>query len=281
MPDLLIHSMSELSDLILGGLQLAGADHVVEIGAEHGGMSSLLADHTGARGGTLTSIDPAPKPEFRAWAAREPHVRHIEEPSLAVIDTLAGIDAWLIDGDHNWYTVFHELTAIERACRRDGRPLLAFLHDIGWPAGRRDQYYAPERIPAEHRQPFSHEAGAVLDTAALVPGRGFRGMGAFAFAVHEGGPKNGVLTAIEDFLAEALADGRDYAFAEIPAVFGLGIVFALDAPWSARLADLLMPFHRNALLRRLEDNRLRNYLQVIALQDEAAGSDRRLRSVAW
>lgn len=270
MGDLLIHSMSEFSDLILAGLRLAGARHVVEIGAEHGGMSARLADHTAVRGGTLTCIDPAPKPDFRAWAAGEAHVRHIEAPSLDVIDTLAGVDAWLVDGDHNYYTVFHELAAIERASLRDGRPLLAVLHDIGWPAGRRDQYYAPERIPAAFRQPYAYEGGAVPDRSELVPRGGFRGMGAFAFAVTEGGPRNGVLTAIDDFLKDSLAAGREYAFAEIPGVFGLGVLFSLDAPWSAALADLLMPFHRNPLLQTLERNRLRNYLQVIALQDEVA-----------
>lgn len=270
MADLLIHSMSEFSDLILAGLDLAGSRTLVEIGAEHGGMSRLLADHASARGGTLTSVDPAPGPAFLAWAAAEPRIRHVAKPSLEVIDTLEGVDAWLIDGDHNWFTVLHELAAIERGCLRDGRPLLAFVHDIGWPAGRRDLYYAPNRIPEAFRRPFSYEDGIVLDVPTLVPGRGFRGMGAFACALDEGGPRNGVLTAVEDFLAESLAAGRDYAFAEIPAVFGLGVLFALDAPWSASLADLVMPYHRNALLQTLERNRLHNYLRVIELQDAAA-----------
>ncbi|EJW13225.1 hypothetical protein A33M_0082 [Rhodovulum sp. PH10] len=270
MTDLLIHSMSEFSDLILAGLTLAGARHIVEIGAEHGGMSRRLAAHVGEAGGRLTCIDPAPSPTFSAWAAGRPEVTHLARQSLEILDDLTGIDAWLIDGDHNWYTVFHELAAIERASRRDGTPLLAFLHDVGWPAGRRDQYYDPERIPAAFRRPHDWDGGATLGEPRLVPGRGFRGMGAFAFAVEEGGPRNGVRTAVDDFLAGALAEGRDYAFASIPAVFGLGVVFALDAPWSRALADLLLPFHDNALLRRLEENRLRNYLRVIALQDEAA-----------
>jgi hypothetical protein len=39
MSNLLIHSMAEFSDLILGSLAIAGARHIVEIGAEFGGMS--------------------------------------------------------------------------------------------------------------------------------------------------------------------------------------------------------------------------------------------------
>lgn len=51
MADLLIHSMSEFSSLIIPALEAAEAANVVEIGAEFGGMSTLLADHCAARGG--------------------------------------------------------------------------------------------------------------------------------------------------------------------------------------------------------------------------------------
>ena len=39
--------------------------------------------------------------------------------------------------------------------------------------------------------------------------------------MHEGGPRNGVLTAIEDFIAEHLSD---YHFTRIKAQYGLGIL---------------------------------------------------------
>lgn len=281
MADLLIHSMSEFSELILGALALAGAREIVEIGAEYGGMSAELAAYCKAQGGRLTSIDPGPKPEFRDWLAAHPEVRHLATTSLEAFgqpgqeagkqldQELGHVDAWMIDGDHNWYTVYHELVAIESISRRDGKPMLAFLHDIAWPAARRDMYYAPERIPADYRHPHSYDAGAKLGSPDLINGRGFRGMGHFAFATVEGGPRNGVLTAVEDFMARALQSGREFGFAEIPAVFGLGVLFDMDAAWSAPLAELLLPFHQNKLLRTLEDNRLRNYLQVIEMQDEA------------
>ncbi len=270
MPDLLIHSMSEFSDIILDALTLTGADHIVEIGAEYGGMTTMLAEYVGARGGSLTSIDPMPKPEFLAWVTANPQVRHIGQPSLDALPGLSAADAWLIDGDHNWFTVYHELTAIDALCVRDGKPLLAFLHDVGWPSGRRDMYYAPDAIPVEHRQPFHPEAGAFPGQSDLVPGRGFRGSGHFAWASHEGGPRNGVKTAVEDFVALREEQGRPLAFAEIPAVFGLGVVFDREAPWSAGLADLVLPFHENRLLASLERNRLANYLTVLEWQDRSA-----------
>ena len=270
MPDLLIHSMSEFSDIILGALQIAGATEIVEIGAEYGGMTFTLADYAAAQGGRLTSIDPTPKPEFLDWLKVNPAVRHLARPSLEALPEVGGVDAWLIDGDHNWYTVYHELKAIDAACRRDGKPLLAFLHDVEWPSGRRDMYYAPDQIPAEYRQPYDYDAGAVPEFAGLLPGRGFRGMGNFAWALVEGGPRNGVLTAVEDFIDEQSEQGRNLAFCQVPAVFGLGILFDMDAEWSQALAEFVVPYHDNRLLRSLETNRLANFLTVIGSYNQAA-----------
>lgn len=269
MTELLIHSMSAFSDIITDALTIAGARDIVEIGTETGGMSQILADHAVDAGGTLTCIDPAPLDSFAAWLAQTQAAKHIALPSLQAFDALGNVDAWVVDGDHNWFTVYHELVAIDAACRRDDRPLLVFLHDVGWPCARRDQYYAPDRIPETYRQPYDFDGGIVPGFSGLIPGGGFRGMGAFAVARAEGGPRNGVLTAIEDFLEEKLNGGTELGFAEIPGVFGLGVVFDLDAEWSEQLAELLAPFHGNALLQKLEANRLANYLRVIEMQDAA------------
>ena len=267
MSDLLIHSMSEFADIILPCLRAAEVRHIAEIGAEFGGMSQQLGALAVEVGGTLTSIDPAPKQAFIEWSKGFAASRHIAAISLDAIPTLEGIDAWVIDGDHNHFTVLNELRAIDAVGRRDGKPLLAFLHDVGWPCGRRDCYYDPAQIPAEYRHPYDYGAGAVLGEPLLVPGRGFRGNGSFAFAIADGGPANGVMTAVDDFVAEAAIDGRNLAFAFVPAVFGLGVLFDMDAPWSAAIAEQLLPFHDNRLLASLEENRLKNYLKVIDLQD--------------
>lgn len=269
MANLLIHSMCEFSDIILPGLAIAGARNVVEIGAEFGGMTTLLADYCGERGGRLMSIDPAPKPEFIQWVARQENVEHVPLPSLDAIATMEDVDAWVIDGDHNWYTVYNELKLVRDVCRRDGKPFLAFLHDVHWPSGRRDMYYAPDRIPAEFRHPHSFDGGCNPGHNGLRLHRGFRGMGHFAFALHEGGPRNGVLTAIEDFATEELEAGVPYGLAEVPGVFGLGVLFDLDADWSGLLAQMIEPYHQNKLLQTLESNRLLNYLEIIERQDVA------------
>jgi hypothetical protein len=267
MSNLLIHSMSEFSDIIVEALELAAVREIVEIGAEFGGMSSLLADYAAAHEGRLTSVDPCPKEEFTDWVANHPEVRHIAKASLEAFAGLEQVDAWVIDGDHNWYTVYNELQRVDATCRRDGKPLLAFLHDVAWPWARRDLNYAPERIPAPFRHPSSFEGGVTLDFPGLLQDRGFRGCGQFACAAHEGGPRNGVLTAVEDYIDAVRAEGRGIAFARIPAVFGLGILFGTDAEWAPALSELIIPWHENRLVARLEENRLRNYLAVIDWQD--------------
>ncbi|MBB4840104.1 hypothetical protein HNP52_003196 [Sphingomonas kyeonggiensis] len=267
---LLIHSMSEFSDIILQALQIAGARNIAEVGAEFGGTSQQLAAYARVTGGSLTSIDPAPKQEFIDWVNQTPEVRHIAKPSHDAMPELSGIDAWVIDGDHNYYTVIEELRIADRLARRDGKPLFALMHDVSWPCARRDCYYAPDRIPEEHRHPYSFEGGVALGSAACTPNRGFRGAGSFAWALHEGGPRNGVLTAVEDFLDEARTDERQLAWAHVPAVFGLGVLFDSSAPWAPALAEMIMPWHNNKLLASLEANRLRNYLAVIDWQDRAA-----------
>jgi hypothetical protein len=104
----------------------------------------------------------------------------------------------------------------------------------------------------------------------VLPGRGMRGMGNFAWALRAGGPRNGVLTAIEDFIAEAQSDERLLLYAEIPAVFGLGVLFDASAEWAEDVAGSLLPYHQNELIASLETNRLRNYLTVIEWQDRHA-----------
>jgi hypothetical protein len=267
-PDLLLHSMSEFAAIITDMLDAADARSVVEIGAEYGGLTQILAERAADIGGTLTSIDPAPKPEFVEWVAGNPHVTHLARPSLQALDAVRDVDAWTVDGDHNWFTVYHELKLIDAICRRDSRPMLVFLHDVAWPSGRRDMYYAPETIPAQFRHSCDYDGGALPGVDALVPGRGFRGMGHFAWADHEGGPRNGVMTAIEDFMADLEAAGRSLAFAEIPAVFGLGILFDVDQPWSETIGQLILPYHDNPLIGALEANRLANYLRVLDYQDK-------------
>lgn len=251
--------MAEFRDLIVELLEVAGARTILEIGAEHGGTTRFLADFCTRKDGQLITIEPSPGPELLAWIDRTPQVHHVPEHSLDVIDTISGVDAWLINGDHNYYTVFNELAAADVIARRDGKPLLVILHDVGWPCSRRDMYDVPERIPREFRQPYSFNARVMLDDPGHHIDRGFRPPRNSAVALRAGGPRNGVLTAIEDFISLSEDDDRTLLYAHVPAIFGLGILFDSNAPWADVMAEVVSPFHDNPLLERMERDRLRHY----------------------
>lgn len=272
MSDLLIHSMAEFSSLILPCLDEVKANEITEIGSEFGGMSKVLAARASEQGGTLTCIDPEPAAGFSDWADQADHVKHVALPSLDALEQVGAADAWFVDGDHNYFTVLHELEAIARIQREAGRPLLAFMHDVSWPCARRDFYYAPERVPPGWRHPHSYDHGVKLGEDGVFEGRGMRGMGSFAVALEAGGEKNGVLTAVEDFLKTADSEENPLFYVHVPAVFGLGIIFDASADWSTPLAEFLLPYHANPLIARLEESRLRNWLEVIEWQDRGAAA---------
>jgi hypothetical protein len=74
----------------------------------------------------------------------------------------------------------------------------------------------------------------------------------YAAAEREGGPRNGVFTALEDFL-----DRRgDLQCAMLPPFFGLAVVWHPDAPWAQAVAEFVAPWDRNPVLERLEANRV-------------------------
>jgi hypothetical protein len=268
----MLYSLAEFAPIILPLLRLASARHLVEIGAEAGSMTRALIAHTAACAGGLTTIEAMPTAELEALLAEAPHARLMIGGSLGVLPKLEAADAYLIDGDHNYYTVRNELALIEQTTRAAGRPLLVLLHDVGWPFGRRDGYYDPESIPAGFCHPHDWIKGAMPDRPDLAPG-GFRGMGGFAMATTEGSAQNGVLTAIEDFLG---AHGSAFRFANVPLIFGLGVLYAADAPWAPAASALLTPYADNALLAAVERERMKFAAELMDLHYRL--NDRRVPS---
>jgi hypothetical protein len=127
-------------------------------------------------------------------------------------------DCILIDADPNWYTVYKELGNIEEGgLIRDGGTI--FFHDVSWPYGRRDTYYIPESIPEEYRHPFAQK-GMIYGISDLSEEPDALNANYFN-ALQEGGPRNGVLTAIEDFLK--MNRGK-YYFLILREEYGLGIL---------------------------------------------------------
>jgi len=203
--------------LIRPALEAAAAREIVEIGSEGGKHTRRLLDWCSQHGARLHVIEPVPGYDPAELAAAYPQafVFH-QATSLEILPKLGRIDAALIDGDHNWYTVHHELLELEKT--HGGDFPLVLLHDMSWPFARRDMYYAPERIPVEYRQPYA--CGGVLPgQAELVPAAGLSPE--IHKSIAEGGPRNGVRTAVEDFMAQSALPLR---LDVLPVDFGLGVL---------------------------------------------------------
>jgi hypothetical protein len=223
-------------------------------------MLLAWADEHGA---ALQCVDPAPDPSVIALASAHPALRLIRAASPAALPQLDSGGLWLLDGDHNYHTVSAELAFISERARHGGEPFVAILHDTGWPYGRRDLYYAPDRLPPDAVHPHTFGLGVVLDEQHAVSG-GFRSEGVYAVALDEGGPGNGVKTAVEDLLERE----QELVSFTVPCVFGLTFVFPESAAWASALGELLAPLDGNPLLEAMERNRIELYLAVLRLQDE-------------
>lgn len=186
-----------------------------EIGASTGLSTDEILKLPGI---SYTILDPCLDADLSLKYAGDSRVTVHKRNSLDALPGLNGkFDCILIDGDHNWYTVFNELRLIrERSLLQPGG--MIFFHDVGRPYGRRDMYYQPETIPAEFRQPYEQK-GIVRGQSELADTEGSNRI--HFNAVHEGGARNGVLTAIEDFIA---GHPSAYHFTRIKAQYGLGIL---------------------------------------------------------
>ncbi len=196
---------------------------IVEIGAESGHNTVNIVAYCRQNGAKCYIIDPLPikrmpeiKEDFKLCGQYFPKL------SLEVLPGLAPADVYLIDGDHNWYTVFFELKQIYNKHKNQKVPLpLIFFHDVGWPYARRDLYYDPKTIPTQYLQPYAK--------IGIYPGQKKAMIGGINSHLHnaleEGGPQNGVLTAVEDFLKLTC---QIYNFEKIPGVHGLGVLIPRD-----------------------------------------------------
>jgi hypothetical protein len=259
----LLHSLSELDEIILELVDRCRPKSILEIGSESGGFSQQLYARVKASGAELVTIEPFPADVMveLAKTANDFHL-FVDKSIPHLLAYGCTSDFAVIDGDHNWFTVYNELTLISKAW--GDRTGTIVLHDVSWPCARRDMYYDPDSIPAEARQPCTYKHGVTPGHDGVIDG-GFRGEGAFAWAIDSGGPCNGVLTAIEDFMA----DNPGWTYRSVEAVLGLGCLTKTGSNEDAIAQSIFAPY-QNGLISKLEANRLELYLKVIELQDALA-----------
>jgi hypothetical protein len=246
-------SLVQLSELIIPCLDAVSAKSVAEIGAFAGDLTRVLAAWAARSGARVLAIDPAPREQLISLERERPELELIRETSLEALPRISLPDVVIIDGDHNYHTVSEELRLIRGRAGDAQLPLLLF-HDVCWPHGRRDDYFSAELIPEQARHP------TVGDGAGIFPGEPGSRTGGLPYprsAAQEGGPRNGVLSAVEDFVA----DDHNLRSAVVPAFFGLGAVWSRNAPWADDIWRLLEPWERNPLVARLEANRVYHLAQ--------------------
>jgi len=177
-----------------------GWKNICEIGASTGLSSDEFLKLPGI---SYTILDPCLDADLVSKYSGDPRVVVHKKNSLDALPGLRGrFDCILIDGDQSLLVPGG----------------MIFFHDVGRPYGRRDMYYQPETIPPEYRLEYERK-GIVRGKSQLADAAGSNRV--HFNAVREGGPRNGVLTAIEDFVA---AHPADYHFCRIKAQYGLGIL---------------------------------------------------------
>jgi hypothetical protein len=240
-------SLITLAEIIVPVLDASSPRSVVEVGAYAGDLTGLLVEWAGGSGARVWAIDPSPRKPLVELAAQRPELELVRATSHEALAEVPLPDAAIIDGDHNYYTVSEELRIIAERAGGADLPLLIF-HDVAWPHGRRDDYYDPKLVPEEARHPIHEGAGLFPGEPGIRPG----GLPYRYAAAREGGPRNGVLTAVEDFVGERAG----LRLAVVPAFFGLGVVWHERAPYADAVAETLAIWDRNPLLERLEANRV-------------------------
>jgi Methyltransferase domain len=248
-------SLANVAELLLPVLDASRAQSVAEVGAHAGDLTQWLLDWARGAAGTddeearprVLAIEPKPPPELIELERRYPELEVVAGTSHDALSQIPLPDAVIIDGDHNYYTVSGELEIVDRRASWTDGPLV-ILHDVCWPHARRDTYYEPDRIPPEDRPSTAHDVGIVPWEPEIEPG----GLPFPWAARREGGARNGVLTAVEDFVAAR----EGLRLAIVPVFFGLGVLWHVEAPWAGAVADIVEPWDRNPILARLEANRV-------------------------
>lgn len=161
---------------------------------------------------------------------------------------VAGSCAWIMPPVSNYYHTYRLLHGIRAMCVQQATPFLLVRPQLDTAVARRDYYPDAPDLP----QAWRH-----CSETCMVRGE------ASERATFEGGLRNGVLTAIEDFTQELWDEGTALAYTCLPAIGGFCALFDVDADWAAELAYRLARFHSSAAVAAMSEQELRDYLAII------------------
>lgn len=260
-------------DIIKPLFEIVNVRNIVEVGAQKGINTKKILEYISGLNGMLYSIDPAPNFEVEEWEKLygENFVFY-KELSLSSLPLIEGYDAILLDGDHNWYTIYNELKIVEKTFENYDEFPLILIHDVGWPYGRRDLYYNPDNIPLAYQLPYK-KMGVKPESLQLVEG-GFNAH--LNNAVYENSPQNGVLTAVEDFVKECPIDLH---FDILEGFHGLGIIYPNNSA-SKAVKDFIKDQNiSDFYIRNLEIERINKHIENDNLKKELLKTKQTLKEI--
>ena len=120
-------------------------------------------------------------------------IKTINGNPLEVLKFQENYDAIFIADDPNWYTVYNELNLVKNTNKEFP---IVFICNNRFPNKRRDAYKNPKIIPKEYTHKYTNELPIIYENNKIIIEDNYY------HACEENTPKNGVLTAIEDFLNE-------------------------------------------------------------------------------
>jgi hypothetical protein len=250
------------------------ARYLLQIGAYKGEHTQHLLKYCQQVDGMLTIIEPVITPELEAILAGASHYKLIADKSLVAIPQIdSPVDVVLLNGDLNYYTAHGDLSAIEELANRMAISFPTVIHkSTYWPYARRDMYYDPDGIPVSARHP-AEQMGMTPWSLELKTGM----INApFYNARIEGGSKNGVLTAVEDFIQVSREPLRLFT---LLINNGLGIINKDGSKVEAFIKARLMPPPALGLL--LETCEIARLNDIIRRLPPTAPGSRVSRLVWW
>jgi len=255
-----IDSLVNFSPMISFFLELLRPSSICEIGANRCENTIFLMESTEDVGTSIDVVDLKISRECRGIESCS-RINFFEMPSLQYLKIKNSSELYIIDGDHNYQTVSSELQIIAQ----NNECKCIILHDTGWPAAYRNFYYDRCQLVVEEEldsnnllSPFENNIGrGVLFTSH--------------FSSHEGGERNGVRCAVENFLETSI---RTWVVWTIPSILGLTILIdsSLLSKDQMRCLDIFTQYKKiwDEFLSGLEINRL---MLLQALHDAGAEWD--------
>ena len=207
-------------------------NNIILSGIHDKNVLNQIVYHCDSNNASFTSID-----------SEVSYEGNFDENILNVLNSYAEYDAIFINDDPNWFTVYNELNIIKE--NNLEFPLVFICNNV-FPHKRRDSYINPQIIPEEYQNEYSQELelnGEITINDALY------------HATNEFTVKNGVLTAIEDFLNE----NRSIGIMDIKLINGITILYPLNSISQIRLSLLSEEMGKYCLeLDNFSDNLIEN-----------------------